>query len=77
MLRLRVFVVLALVISLAGVGLVYGQQGMKMKLTGQDFAEIEQLYGAVQPGQRLSGRRLGGCRFSLMTECLSSAATSL
>ena len=50
MLRLRVFVVLALVISLAGVGLVYGQQGMKMKLTGQDFAEIEQLYGRYNQG---------------------------
>ena len=48
MLRLRVFMVLALVVSLAGIGGVYAQQGMK--LTGQDFAEIEQLYGRYNQG---------------------------
>ena len=48
MLRLRVFVVLALVVSLTGFGGVYAQQGMK--LTGQDYAEIEQLYGRYNQG---------------------------
>ena len=74
MLRLRVFVVLALVVSLAGFGGVYAQQGIK--LTGQDYAEIEQLYGRYNQGSDFRDVELWLSAF-LMTQCLSSAETNI